>query len=444
MYTGQEIVTITTDSYIENFMLSTVSNVVLVGTYDGKVTYYNALTGDVVNDYIVEFSDSMLDLQTKNGSFISSGFRSPNLTVMKFSEDEDYTSKQELEHPFNGWAQTSPSGKSFTLKTGNSLSDELAYFCIYDTETGEKLGQVEVEKSRAGDFAYVDEDTVMFPTYNGKLVFYSIKDNTENVVAMPTEVLSATFGISYNKEYVVFGVNKEYFVIDAKQQKIVYSGETDVNFWTMAVSNDGKTIYSTNVYNEAYKINAASGKASSIFEKYQVRSIVLNSNDNLAALICYDGHLRIYDLETNKVVNEIEYHGDNYSFVEFSADNQLLYLQGDDLYFRIYDMEGDATVFLMDEQIGDISYTFYDEQSNRLAIFNYYEMYIIDLDSYGLVDRADCGRLYIPRYQTIISARGTEFTTFKIKSQEDLINKVKERFKDAQLTELQRLKYRIN
>ena len=120
-----------------------------------------------------------------------------------------------------------------------------------------------------------------------------------------------------------------------------------------------------------------------------------------------------------------------------------MYLQGDDLYFRIYDRQQDKNVFLMNNQINDLSYTIYDEEKNQLSIFNYTDMYIIDLNSYGFLDYAEYGRLYIPQAQVIVSAYGTTMIEFNVKTQDDLIKKVKEKYGDAELTELQKLKYLV-
>jgi len=88
-----------------------------------------------------------------------------------------------------------------------------------------------------------------------------------------------------------------------------------------------------------------------------------------------------------------------------------------------------------------LSYTIYDEEKNQLSIFNYTDMYIIDLNTYGFIDYAEYGRLYIPQSQVIVSAYGKSLTEFNVKTQDDLIEKVKEKYGDAELTELQKLKY---
>ncbi|MBP3199200.1 MAG: hypothetical protein J6N21_19670, partial [Butyrivibrio sp.] len=59
------------------------------------------------------------------------------------------------------------------------------------------------------------------------------------------------------------------------------------------------------------------------------------------------------------------------------------------------------------------------------------------------LDHAEYGRLYIPQSQTIVSAFGTNLFEFKVKTQEDLIKEVKAKYGDAELSELQKLKYMV-
>ena len=441
--TGESINEITTNAYIQNYMMSASSNLLFVGTADGKLTFYDALTGDISEEVDVDKGNSLVDFDIENGVFVSSGFRSPELTVMRFITDEDYIVKYEMETGFYGGAVSSPSGDTYVLQTVDSATDNKYIFRVFETATGKEIGQIEVYDGRYGKLSYIDEDTIVIPTYTGKVIYYSISDKKTEIVEIDEDVISIELGVSTNGKYIVFG-NDKYYVIDVEARKIVYQGDSDFHFWTAAISNDGETIYGVDVYGKSYKINAKKGKTKEIFKKYNVNTIVTSQNDNEIAVACTDGLLRVINAETGDVENEIEYYGDQYSFIQFSQDNNQLFLQGDDLYFRIYDRAAEKNVLLMNEQINDVLYTCYDADNNRLSICNYYDMYIIDLNTYGFLDYAEYGRLYIPQSQTIVSAYGKSMTEFKVKNQDDLVKKVKERFGDAKLTEFQRLKYLVN
>ena len=155
MDTGEDVCSFATNSYIENFMVSASSQLVFVGTYDGKFTYYNALTGEVLNDMIVDAAPSLVQFDVKNGVFVSSGFRSPNLTVMRFKEDEDYLIKTEMASGFYGGAAMSPSGDTYVLQTANDAGTN-AYSCrVFETATGEEIGTVDIDDGRYAKVYYL-------------------------------------------------------------------------------------------------------------------------------------------------------------------------------------------------------------------------------------------------------------------------------------------------
>ena len=441
--TGDNIAEITTNDYIQRYMIGTANSMIMIGTADGMLTYYNGMTGEVLNNNIVEVDNSLVNFDMKNSVFVAMGYRSPELTVMRFTKDEDYIVQTEMETNFYGGAVSSPSGDTYVLQTTKSTTESLYAFRVFETATGKEVGQIEVAGARYGKVSYLDEDTIVIPTYNGSVFYYSIKDKKTDSISIDEDVISIGFAESTNGKYIVFG-DENYYVIDVEARKIIYQGESDVNFFNIAISNDGKTIYGVDVYGHAYEIDAKKGKSKEVFKDYSVSIIVTSQEDNIIAVVCKDGILRVINTQTGDVENEVEYYGNQYSFVQFSKDNNQLFLQGDDLYFRIYDRVKGKTVLLMNDQINDLVYTCYDEENNRLSIFNNTDMYIIDLNTYGLLDYAEYGRLYIPQAQTIVSVYGTSVTEFKVRNQDDLVKKVKERFGDAKLSELQRLKYMVN
>ena len=444
MHTGDDISTINTNAYIQKYFASTNGNMILLATSDGKASYYDALTADIYNDYVLDVDDSIMDFTMSNKVFASRGYRSPNIIVMRFKTDENYMAKRNLETGFYGIAASSPEGDTFVIST-TELAADVNIYRVFETASANEIGQIELENPLYSGLRYIDNNTIMIATYGGKMVYYHLDSKKTEYVQIPEATGGVNCSFSSNDKYVAYVRNKNYYVIDNVNQELLYSCENeDLYPHTIALSNDGKRIFVITSSYEAYSLDAATGKTDRIFEDYEVDNIVPSTDDSIIAVHSRDGILHVLNVETDEILNEFEFHGDEASFVEFSADNKLLYLQGDDLYFSIYDLENDKTVFLMDEQINDIVYTCFDEENNRLSIHNYYDMYVIDLNSYGMLDYAEYGRLYIPQAQVIVSVYGTSLTEFAVQSKDDLIERVKERFGDAKLTELQRLKYRID
>lgn len=441
--TGEDVCSVKTNGYIENIMASLNNAIMSIGTSDGKFYYYDGITGAIYNNYTVDVADSLIDFHYSNQVLVSKGFRSPNLTVMKFKTDDDYTVKYEMETGVYGGATASPSGDSFLIETSDGSMEDPVICRVFETKTGEEIGQINADDARYADSVYLDDDTIMIPTYDGRLYFYSIESKAAETLQVVEDMGTLNYAISNNNRYAVFTHDNSYYVVDTKEREIVYSGEADMRFWSLSISNDGKVIYGINVGSEAFRINSSTAKTKQIYKSKKIEAIFPSNDDNIIAVVTKEGKLYVENLETGETENVVEYYGDCYDYVKFSDDNNLLFLQGNDLYFKIYDRQQSKLVFLMDEQMNDLVNSCYDAESNTLSIYNDYDMFIIDLNSYGLLDHAEYGRLYIPQSQTIVSAFGTNLFEFKVKTQEDLIKEVKAKYGDAELSELQKLKYMV-
>ncbi len=443
LFTGEDVCSVKTNGYIENFMASKNNAMMSIGTSDGKFYYYDGITGSIYNNFTVDVADSLIDFHYSNQVLVAKGYRSPMLTVMRFKADEDYILQKEMENGIYGGAAASPSGDTYVIETSAGRMDDPVICRVFDTKTGEEIGNTHVDDARYADSVYLDDDTIMIPTYDGRLFFYSIKDNDTEILPAPEEAISFGYAISNNKNYVAFTYDSNYYIYSTKDRKLINSGTSDMRFWSLSISNNGKTIYGVNVQNEAYRIDAAAETTERIYEEKLVNAVVTSNEEDIIAVVTKDGHLYVENTTTGETENELEFYGDSNDFVKFSEDNNLLYLQGNDLYFKIYDRIQSKTVFLMDGQMNDLVNSCYDEASNTLSIYNDYDMFIIDLNTFGLLDHAEYGRLYIPQYQTIVSVYGTNLVEFKFKTQKDLVGKVEERFENAKLTELQKLKYLV-
>lgn len=441
--TGEEQLSIPTQSPIERFYIATDLPSIMVGTYDGNYTYYNGLTGDRYDDIGVKAADTLIEFKLGNGVYVSRGYRCPYLTVMKLKADEDTIVKEDIPYSYQGRAILSPDGETYVISMSDGEVKDRYHFNVIKTDSGEVINSFDVDNPRYMYLTYLDNDTILVPTYGGILNFYDISKGKLDTLPVFEDQIMVSYNISCNKKYAALADYKDYFVVDLEKREIFKSGEADESIQEIAITNDGLKLYSSNVYGDAFCVNTTIGKSKSVFKEYGVEFLFLNKDETLLAAMCKDGYLRVLDLATNEIVDEIEYSGNEYSYAEFSEDNKLLFLQGSDLYFRIYDREKKANVFMMDDQLNDIRNTSYDATNNILAIFNDYEMYLIDLNTCGLLDYAPYGRIYAPEKNIIVTIKGKNLYEFKRKTVDDLVKKVKDRFGDAKLTELEKLKYKI-
>ncbi len=443
--TGEIITTIPTSAFIERIMLSTTGSLIMAGTQDGEINYYNGLTGKLYTEDTVKAANSLIDFKLKSGTFVSMGYRSPMISVMRFDPDDTSLAKLELESGYKGYSASSPSGETFIVSTADNSVNDAYTFYVFKTDGCQQLGTFTVENAMYGREYYIDEDTILVPTYGDKFVYYDVKSGkTEEAFACPEEKKFIDKNLSNNLRYAILFDGRYYFIYDIQKRKTVAYGEMDSSMNDMVVTNDGQTIYACDNDGRAFSVKTDKGRANRFLDEYKIKQFRINPDDTLLSAACADGFLRIYNIETQEIEDEVEYYGDEDDFVQFSVDSNLIYMQGSDLFFRIYDRAAKKLAFITDGQLNDIHYTSFDEDNNRLAIFNDYEMYIVDLDSFGFLDFAEYGRLYIPQKQIVVSVYGTSLVQFPVKNMEDLVAQAQELIGDAKLSDAQKLRYQIN
>jgi WD40 repeat protein len=192
------------------------------------------------------------------------------------------------------------------------------------------------------------------------------------------------------------------------------------------------------------RFSTSKDKVETLVPDYRVNIIGLSDDATLVAAACDDGKLRVYKTDSMELVDEIPFYAKSYSgFVKFSNDNSKLYLQGADLYFRIYDLEQNKFVYKNKYQTNEYDFCEYDEENNRLILSNFIAMTIIDLNSMGELSYISGGRIYIPKNKTIICVDNFRLYAFKFKELDELMAQAEELYGDMELTDEQKLEYHI-
>ncbi len=445
LYTGQDVSTVNTDSDPENFLFSKASGYMLVGCSDGKINIYDCRDGSKVQNSEVDIKDTIVDFDSANSVMVARMFRNPNLVVLRLVVDTDSFAEAELDNRYYYGAASSPSGKTYVLLTSpTGATEEADDMVVIDTKTGKQIGQFDVVDARLTGVFYVDEDTIATVNYNGEIVYYSIGKEKTDVFKVSDRMVDTEYGISANKKYAVFSADKRYYVVDVNKRKTIKEGTIDYSVTSFDISNDASTLCYTKLDGTGWVVDLKNGSTKSLLNDKIVSCFKISPDGKNIAAACTDGVLRIVNIDNGKVEDEIAYHGKDDDFVEYSQDGKYLYLQGENLYFQIYDLESKEVKYITNNQIMDVHRTSFDEKNNWLAIFNQEEMYIIDLNTFGILNYVDNGVLYIPEQKVIVGVRGKALKEYKVKTADELMKAAIKKYGDAKLSDIEKLKYQIN
>ena len=426
-----------------------------LASYDGMVYFMNASTGFIYSGYEFSAGDSIRKMSYGGQSFFTQEYYSPYIKEMTWVNDPSGEVVGNFEDKGYGEFFGSPEGNTYCMVFHSDDYNELV---LYDALTDK---QIDTEKIGAGDFRdtfYLDEDTIVIPTSYSTLWYYDVRNGDAKKVTFD-EASETNYDRIINGNYMILKYASEILVIDLAKQEVLLSGslrdilkdigdEIGLYFQVedIVITKDGKNLYVVLGSGDIVRINVETGQPEQIIKGNNAYDIVLSEDDAYLLLSCGDAKLKVFDIQAKEVINELEFYYSSNAVVQMSKDDRLIFLQGKDSYFRIYDLALNAYVFETDEQAARIERIEEDPDNNRLIMYTSGSLYIMDTESYGFTAMAQLGVFYSGKLGKILCYTYNpeyELYRFNIKSTEDLLNEVKERYGDAKLTESQKRKYKI-
>ena len=211
--------------------------------------------------------------------------------------------------------------------------------------------------------------------------------------------------------------------------------------YLVTVSGDNEiTLYDVKAKEEVKKI---SNEKLIIYLGYGLSNdIDMTSDGKKVVFHCVDGYARVYDLETDEITDEIIFNGQMKAFLQFSPDDNYLLTQGDDLYFRVYDLENHKMKHLADKQYYEIRDVRYD--GDKVELLPLSGMYILNLDTWELVCDITGGRaVNFEKDMVLVGDYGTLYS-FPYFDRDELISLADEQLHGQSLSDEKRLQLNMD
>ena len=444
----------TPQSDVTGTLLYTSNHNAYVSSYDGMVYFINATSGFVYDGYEFSAGDSVKKLTYGGKSFFTQGSRSPFIKELTWVSDPSGELLTKFDDYGDGAFFASPEGNTYCMVRRN-YAEKYNELILYDAKTDERIGSAKLGDGSYQDTFYLDEDTIVVPTDYSEYWYYDVKTDKAEKVSFEEEATAGYYDRTTNGKYVILRHTYDIIVIDTEKRKVVIkaqsgSYENSADYKRIPedvlITKDGKTFYLVFSSGDVVKADAATGEEQMLLEGCKAYKAKLSPDDSYLLVTCGDATLRILDTNTGEVTDELEFYHSTHALVQMSEDNRLVFLQGADSYFRIYDVTKKEFVFETDGQAGQINKIEEDPENQRLIIYIGSYMFLMDTETYGFTARAELGQLYFGSQGKIISYTfypEYEIYRFDLKTTEDLMREVKERYGDAALTESQKRKYKI-
>ena len=442
--TGMVTSTFESPSDIQKFYIGAAVATAFVAGSEGRLYTINGTTGYNYSDNTIELSTgSIVDVLMGFGRVTVQEYRSPNMKIMNYIVDE---SMEELEEPGVRAVDyfAAPDESTFVLEAESENDSNQTTYLIYDSETGKKKGSFDLDQFYNMKSFYSDSDHVVVPGKKGVVYVYSIsEDKLDEYKLFGEDALTSKFSVSVNKRFIALH-DSEIKTLDLQTKQIVGSVAPEKSFFFSVLSNDGNRIYGYDYDYSFMCMDISKGEQDHPLPDYTVVGVALNWDDSMAALTCSDGQLRLFSTSDWKLIDSVEFNGNADNLVVFSSDGDKLFLQGMDLYFKIYDISEKELVFSSDEQMLDINEVSYDAENDIVALSNYTDMYVVDVAGNSFIHKAPLGKIYLPTKQIMVCGSSDRLYRFKVKTLDDLVAFFRDEFGDIQLTGEQKLIYNID
>lgn len=446
LYTGELLTTYAADDDIVNYGISMADETIYVAMANGKINVVDGATGYNYADNTIDTGDSLTTIKMGGGIVIGSRYRSPEIGVMSAVED-DTKENVLLADSTIYTVMISPDSSKYGYTCKSSYSSNSTEVFVFDSATDEVITHVTLDDVISMDIEFLDNDTLVIASSSKGLAFVDIESG--DMVEVPgSDEHGPDFLVSGDRKVILASYAREFHRYDAVNHKLMDEGEYidgyGTGYYNNGVLNEkGDKVFYWDLYGCLYSYDFETKEFEQLFENYIVKSAALNKDLSKIVIQCGDGFARVFDVASMKMLDEVSFFGESDSYLGFSDDGTKLYMQSSDNYFKIYDLEKDEYIFVSDGMWGDAADVREIPEKNLLIFVNTSSMTMIDLESYGILGRAEYGALYFQDTDKIISIKSNEMYRFKVKTLEDLVSEAKEKYGDAKLTSDQRLKYKL-
>ena len=130
-------------------------------------------------------------------------------------------------------------------------------------------------------------------------------------------------------------------------------------------------------------------------------------------------------------------------FIQFTEDGNSVMLQGDDYYFRVYDLQEQYFSYIAAVQYYEIKQAIVNEESGTISLVTTANLVILDGESYERVAQVDSGLAYLPKQGAVFNRNYHTLYRFPYMTLSMLLDEAKAQFGNVELTQLERTQYNV-
>lgn len=443
--TGEQLARINTGNGILKLLVSTGYSAGYLAEGNGMIETVNLTNGTIYSGAEIDTKKALKDVEIKNGVLVIRSYESPFLTVMKYHEGKGIKKLDSYDDYVNSICYSADESY-YAVDTYDDGTGRQIYF--YKGADDSPAGEWQKPKDqRVENAGFINDKEYMAVTADKNFLFYNVSSRTTEEFSAGDEFSYGSCVVNQTASYALLYQESNYAVADLKKKKIIKKGRLEDYIYGGIISENGEWMYCSLGEKGVAAVEVKTGKASFISgDDYYVScrgnvqdAFAINRDGNLLAISCLDNVLRIYDTVKKETAAEIPFMGNQRRFIRFSDDDTKIMLQGDDYYFRVYDLEKKEFFHISAEQYYQINSFSEDEKTISLVTAD--NMVILNKEDYERIAQVDRGKAYLPKNRKVFAGGGKTLYAFLYMTYEMLAKEAKEQFPGEKLTKPERLQY---
>lgn len=444
--TGALVSQVAVSGGIKTFLVARSSGVVYLAEGNGTIDLVDMNTGMNYTNLAIETGKNLQDIDVKNGILIIKAYASPSLTVMKY-------------HKGTGMKELQTYGES--IENVCYSRDETYYavcvseegFYFYGSSEDNFISEWSPETQEIFEVSGFVNDTVFVVIdTNGNIFFYDVSSGEEEKMVPSEEFSVVNCDLNGTGTKAVIYGGSMLYVVDLEKREVQFSKDIEEYVYGASLSEDGKAIYCKTKESGICIIDTEKESVTPLKEEgYELangimvkKSFSISKDRSLLAVSCRDNMLRVWDTDEKKTVAEIPFASVSRRFVQFSEDGSKVMLQGDDYYFRVYDLEKQEFSHISVEQYNEITKAIADEKSETVSLVTTADVIILNGESYERVAEINKGLSYLPEQNVVLCKYSDTLYRFPYMNLDMLLEEAQNQFGEVVLSEQERIQYHVD
>ena len=448
--TGELVAEVRVTGGIRTFLVAVENSWGYLAESNGTINIVDMNTGMNYTSSAIETGKYLTNISIKNSVLVMQSYASPALTVMKYHEGAGKSELETYEESVDNMYY-SKDETYYAVELSDIATNEKIYF--YKTSDDSLVNVLSLETDSYREAAgFVDDANFVYVDSNGNVIFYDVAGGKEEKIEVFEEFV--TVGCDMNEEgtlALVYG-GSTFAVVDLVQQDILSSQDIEGYIYGAIISEDGKKIYCNIQEKGICKVEVETGDIAPIeVDGYKVakgtedqKAFAVSADGKLLAVTCTDGMLRVLNTEKMETVAEIPFASVSRRFVQFSQDGTEIMLQGDDHYFRVYNIKEQAFTHISVEQYYKIEQAIVNEESETVTLVTMLGIVILNKEDYERIAEIEDGLAYLPEQSAVFCRFSDTIYRFPYMTLDMLLEEAENQFGDTALTELERTQFNVD